>query len=99
MLHVPGHQALAGAESSDAFVLLSLGVLEVILGSVISHVEDNGSSEQGEDGVLLELEAHDRRVGLSIGSHSHSLLRISDCVVEDSLGSSNAHGGNTESSG
>merc|ERR1712195_85399 len=45
MLHVPGYQTLAGAESSDTFVLFALGISEVVLSGVISHVEDHGSSE------------------------------------------------------
>lgn len=53
VLHVPGYQAFGGAESSDAFVLFALRVSKVVLGGVIAHVEDHGSSKKGENSILL----------------------------------------------
>ena len=91
MFQVINH-ALGGAESSDAFVLLALRVSEVVLSGVIPHVKYHSSGKAGQDSILLELEAHDGCVRLSIGTHSHSLLRVPDCVVEDSFGARDTHG-------
>jgi hypothetical protein len=88
VLHIPSYQNFTGTESSNRLVFSSFRFLKVIFSSVVSKVEYHKSGKKREDSILLELEAHDRSVRLSIRSNSHSLLRVSNCVMHDSFSSS-----------
>ena len=65
LLQVPGDDGLGCAEGADLSVLLTGWVHEQVLGFVVAEVEDDGTGQVWEEGVLLELVSHDWGIRLS----------------------------------
>lgn len=77
-------------------MLSSLLVGEELLSSVKTEIEDDCSSEEWVQSVLLELIRHDWGVRFASWSNSESLLRIFNRVMETLFGSRDSHRSNAE---
>lgn len=78
---MPGDESFAGAERANLSVLFAGGVYKKILSFIVAKLEDDGASQIWKQGVLLELVGHDRHITKTFSSNAHSLLRVTNCMV------------------
>ena len=84
---MPSNERLTGAECADLCVLFARWVNKEIFSLVISKLENYSASEIREQRILLQLVSHDWHITESLSADSHSLLRVSDGVVQSDLAS------------
>lgn len=80
---MPADEGLNHATCLDDFGLGVLGLgqnisFEEFFGFVQTKVQNNTSSSERHDGILLKLVAHNWGVRVARGANSESLLRIND---------------------
>ena len=95
---MPRNKSFDDAKGLDNGMLLAFLICKQILAYDMAKVEDDSTSKQRKDGILLKLERHDWGIGLARWSNSKSLLRVSNCIVENRLAGCQRHRGNAQSS-
>ena len=91
LLTIPRDHSLNNTESFDNLMLSSLLVGEELLSSVKTEIQDDSSSEEWIQSVLLELIRHDWSVWFASWSNGESLLGILDRVMERLFGTRDSH--------